>query len=50
MGLNSIEQKTLYQMTPRSPQSDVDFKVKHKVKLRSINNLEVDLESNVGLL
>ncbi len=39
----------LYQMTPRSLQAYVDFKVKHKVKLRSIGDLEFDLESNVGL-
>ncbi len=44
-----IEKKMLYQMTPKSPQSDVDFKVKHKVKLSSINDLEVDLERNIGL-
>jgi hypothetical protein len=30
--------------------TDIDFNVKHKVKLKSTNDREVDLESNVGLL
>ncbi len=42
-----IEQKMLYRMTTRSSQSDVAFKVKPKVKLRSINDFEFDLESNI---
>ncbi len=44
-----IEHKMLYKMTPGSLQSDVDFRVKYKVKLRTINDLKVDLESNVEL-
>ncbi len=43
-----IEQKVLYQMTQRLSQSDIAFKVKLKVKLRSMNDLEFDLENNVG--
>ncbi len=38
----------LLRMTLRSSKSDVAFKVKLKVKLRSINDLEFDLESNVS--
>ncbi len=37
----------LYQLTPRLLQSDIAFKVKHKVKLRTVGDLECDLESNV---
>ncbi len=44
-----IKQKMLYQMTPRLSQSDVAFKVKLKVKLRSINGLEFELKSNARL-
>ncbi len=40
-----IDQKMIYQMTPRLFQSDIDF----KVKLRSIFDSEFGLESNVGL-
>ncbi len=42
-----IEQKMFFRMTLRSSKSDVAFKIKLKVKLRSISDLKFDLESNV---
>ncbi len=44
-----IEQKILYQMSPSLSQSNMAFKFKPKVKLTLINDIEFDLESNVGL-
>ncbi len=44
-----IEQKMLCQMIPRPPISNVDIKVKFKIKLWSINDFGVDFERNVGL-
>ncbi len=38
-----IEQKMLYRMALRSPQSYIAFNVKVKVKMSLINNLEFDL-------
>ncbi len=37
----------LYQMTPRSSQSDIVFKLKLRVKLKKINDLDFVLEGNI---
>ncbi len=44
---NSYGKKMHFPMMLRSSKSDVPFKVKLKIKLRSINDIEFDLESNV---
>ncbi len=41
-----IKLEMLFRMTPRSSKSNLSFKVKIKVKLRSTNDLEFDLKNN----